>query len=73
MNPDSTCRSTRYSLVATPIAAPTHAMISETVPRVPCSTSRQNGVYVPAINTKIMEWSSRRMRTYASSDHEPRW
>ena len=55
MNPESTCRSTRYNFVATPTAAPTHTAIRTTVAIVPCNTSRQYGVYVPAISTKIIE------------------
>ena len=38
-----------------PTSAPAHTATSTTVAAVPCSTSRQNGVYVPAISTKIIE------------------
>ena len=37
------------------------------------SRSMQNGVYVPAMNTKIMEWSSRRISWYPRSLHTRRW
>ena len=39
----------------------------------PCSTSSANGVYEPAISTKIIEWSRRFMRTSAAGDHFRRW
>ena len=60
MNPDTTCRSVRQSFTPTPASAPAHTIASSTSAAVPCITSRQNGVYVPAISRKIMEWSARR-------------
>jgi hypothetical protein len=43
-----------------PAAATLHSMTSITHPTVPPSVPSMNGVYVPAISTKIAEWSSAR-------------
>ncbi len=46
---------------AMPARAPPQTPASTAVLVAPCSSSKANGVYVPAINTRIIEWSSRRM------------
>ena len=44
-----------------PAMAPIHTAMSRLTPHQPSSASRHTGVYVPAISTKIIEWSSRRI------------
>jgi hypothetical protein len=48
-------------LSATPASAPAHTVTSSPVAVSLGSSSAQNGVYVPAMKMKIIEWSSRRM------------
>ena len=61
------------SLRPTPRTAPVHTTPRTTAPRRPCSSRTQNGVYVPAMNTKIIEWSSRRITLYPRGDQTRRW
>src|SRR5271156_2198831 len=51
--------SIQRSLNTTPPSAPAHTTIRIVFASVPCSAIRATGVYVPAIITKIIEWSSR--------------
>src|SRR5437588_9979226 len=62
---------TRFSTM--PATAPLHTAISIAFPSVPDRTSTQNGVYVPAIRTKIIEWSSRRIQARAERVQVMRW
>ena len=57
---------------ATPRSAPPQAIASIASPREP-PRRRQNGVYVPAMSTKIAEWSSRRIASRARGDQVGRW
>ena len=57
----------------TPRTAPTQTTARTTVPTRPRSSRTQNGVYVPAMNTKIIEWSSRRITLYPRGDQTRRW
>ena len=40
---------------------------------VPCRTRSANGVYVPAMSTKIIEWSIRFSARFRRGSQEPRW
>ena len=56
-----------------PSAAPLQTSHSS---RVALSGERHNtviGVYEPAMSTKIIEWSARRIQRAAAGDHERRW
>ena len=65
--------STHASFITTPASAPNQTMPSTTVASVPCSTSRPNGVYVPAMSTKIIEWSSQRIQRRVAGRQVMRW
>jgi len=54
-------RACRNILSATPPSAPAQIRVSISVDMPPVSSSTQNGVYVPAMKMKIIEWSRRRM------------
>ncbi len=55
-----------------PAIAPPHTMHSSHVVIGCLTASRAIGVTVPAMRTKIMEWSSWRMRRRAASDQVTR-
>jgi hypothetical protein len=57
----------------TPATAPPQTTPKTTQRAVPSSSSRANGVYVPAMRMKIIEWSSRCMTVCERPVHEPRW
>ena len=54
---------------------PSGLPVARTTQRVtPSNASSANGVYVPAMNTKIIEWSSLRAQTrFAALFHGKRW
>ena len=54
------------SSTMTPSVAPTHADTSTTARSAPWNSSSVNAVYVPAMKTKIIAWSSRRARSRAA-------
>jgi hypothetical protein len=56
-----------------PAAAPAHTPASTTTCSEPSRTRTPNGVYVPAISTKIIEWSSRRSQARARGRQVTRW
>ena len=56
-----------------PPSAPAHSTIRITSASVPFRASSATGVYVPAISTKIMEWSSRRIQRLAAGRQVTRW
>ena len=58
--------------ITMPVTAPAHTVASMTTLQAPLNASRHNGVYVPAIRTKIIEWSRRFIRFRAGSDHATR-
>ena len=43
------------------------------MPQVAGSATRQSGVYVPAMSTKIIEWSRRCMTSLACTEWARRW
>ena len=53
--------------------APAQTVASMTTLHTPLSANRHRGVYVPAIRTKIIEWSRRFIRLRAGSDQATRW
>ena len=57
----------------TPSSAPLQTTARITAALVRLRSSTENGVYVPAMNTKIIEWSSRRMSWYARGVQTRRW
>jgi hypothetical protein len=61
------------SFIPTPSTAPPQTTDRITIPVVRESSRTENGVYVPAMNTKIIEWSSRRMILYPRCDQTRRW
>src|SRR5262245_7647264 len=61
------------SFIATPATAPLHTVARIAAWTVPRSTSTANGVYVPAMNRKIIEWSRRRMTAHPRAVHLRRW
>src|SRR5687768_5121553 len=61
------------SFKATPASAPLHTTARIVVAAPGDSRSTAKGVYVPAMNTKIIEWSSRRMIGYIRRDQTRRW
>ena len=60
-------------LNATPTTVATQTVASSTSPDGRGNTSSAIGVYVPAIKTKIIEWSSRRIQPLARGVHVMRW
>lgn len=62
------------SFTTTPVSAPAHATARIARPAGPWSATTATGVYVAAISTKIIEWSSRRIQRRATSDRQlTRW
>src|SRR5688572_9809583 len=58
---------------ATPKAAPPQTTPRTTVDQGGSKPRRANGVYVPAMRTKIIEWSSRRIHRHAEGPQSIRW
>jgi hypothetical protein len=59
--------------MATPARAPPHTTDRMTVALPASSRSAENGVYVPAMKMKIMEWSRRRMSWNPRGVQTRRW
>ena len=57
----------------TPASAPPQTRPKTTQRAVPSSSSRANGVYVPAMRMKIIEWSRRFITSRDRPVHGPRW
>ncbi len=55
-------------LSTSPSAAPPHTVASTTQRSFPENASSANGVYVPAMKRKIVEWSSRRAHRRRAAD-----
>ena len=65
--------SIRNIFIAMPAAAPVHTTASVTIDHGLCSTISASGVVVPAMSTKIMEWSSRLSTRRDRTDRAMRW
>ena len=59
--------------MTTPAPASPQTTESRLIPQAVSSTARQNGVYVPAMSTKIMEWSRRFMMPRSRGFQVMRW
>jgi hypothetical protein len=63
--------SIQASLSMIPATAPAQTAIRMALASAPCSAISANGVYVPAITTKIIEWSKRRIHRRAPGERHP--
>jgi hypothetical protein len=61
------------SLSATPASAAVQMPVSSQAPNGWSTASSAKGVYVPAMNRKIIEWSSRFMIFQLRGDQRRRW
>ena len=64
--------SIQLTLRTTPSAAPAHTHARRTAGRTPEKASSANGVYVPAMKTKIIEWSTLRAHARARAECQGR-
>jgi hypothetical protein len=66
--------STQTRLRTSPAAAPDQTTIRITSAIVPSNASSANGVYVPAISSRIVEWSRRRIHLRTAGERQvTRW